>query len=55
MMTMLSGADQRPLPGGGTPILDQTICAAQQGILLQKLCDRVSFSNKNYATEYCDW
>ena len=40
-------------PGGVTPILDLTGCAAQQGVLLrEKLCDRVSFSDKNYATEY---
>ena len=33
-----------PPGGGGTPILDLTGCAAQQGVLLrQKLCDRVSF------------
>ena len=39
--------------GEGTPILDLPGCAAQQGVFLrQKLCDRVSFSDKNYATRY---
>ena len=39
--------------GGVTPILHLMGCAAQQGILLQlKSCDRVSFSNENYATGY---
>ena len=41
------------MPGGVTPILDLTGCAAQQGVLLrEKLCDRVSFSDKNYATGF---
>ena len=59
-------------PGGVTPILDLTGCAAhnfslkrtpcffffekpkkKQGVLLrEKLCDRVSFSDKNYASGY---
>ena len=41
--------------GGGTPILDLIGSATHQGALLwQKLCDRLSFSDKNYGTGYHD-
>ena len=37
----------------GTPILDMPGCAVQQGVLSwQKLHDRVSFSDQNYAIGY---
>ena len=39
--------------GRGTSVLDETGCAAQQGVHLRlRLCDRVSCSDKNYATGY---
>ena len=46
-------AIQRACARGGTSILDLTGCADQQGVLSRsKLCDRVSFFDKNYATGY---
>ena len=49
---------QHGIPEGGkvgTPMLDLTEGATQQGALLWKSWDRVSFLDENYATEYIDY